>query len=71
MTTITLSRPVMSVDRELTTLDMREPTGRDLVAAGYPTRVGANGEIVIDPVAMTIMIARLCNVGRPTIEALP
>ena len=68
--TITLTRPVRSIDRELTELVMREPTGRDLAECGFPTRVREGGAIEIDPVAVNKLGARLCNVGRPTIESL-
>ena len=68
--TITLTRPVRSVDRELTELVMREPTGRDLAESGFPTRVREGGAIEIDPVAVNKLGARLCGVGRPTIESL-
>lgn len=68
--TITLTRPVRSVDRELTELVMREPTGRDLTECGYPARAREGGAVELDPAIISKLGARLCGVGRGTIESL-
>ncbi len=70
MTVITLTRAVTAIDRELTEITLREPTGADLVKAGYPMRFTGSGASEIDANAMTALMARLGNVPRGTMEAM-
>jgi len=36
MSKITLSKPIMAHDKEITEIELREPTGEDVIALGYP-----------------------------------
>lgn len=71
MTTITLSRPITSIDREMTELTLREPNGHDLVKSGYPIRFGASEATEVDAGAMTILIGRLAGVPYDVVAKLP
>ena len=70
MTTIPLSRPIRVIDRDVAALTLREPTGKDLVRAGYPVRIHGGGAVEVDAGAMTKMIARLADVPADSIERL-
>lgn len=70
MTTITLSRPVRVIDKEVGELTFREPNGKDLVVAGYPIRFGDGDATEIDARATTILIARLASIPVDSAERL-
>ena len=41
--TIKLTTPLKSIDRDLTEVTLREPTGKDMVRSGYPLRITDDG----------------------------
>lgn len=69
--TITLSRPLINIDQTLTSVTLREPTGKDMVATGYPIRFGADGSSEVDAKAMNSLIARIGNLSIRAMESMP
>ena len=57
----TLSRPVMSVDLEITEITLREPTGRDMRSCGDQA----------DPGFTHRLIARTGNITPDSVDAMP
>jgi len=55
---------------EIRELKFREPTGGDINRCGIPVRIDQNGDVIIVPQAMTLMIAALSGLLSPKIEAL-
>lgn len=73
MTTITLSKPVEAHGERLAVLTLREPTGKDITAAGMPLRFAGAGDAMqaeIDAAPMSRMIARLAGVPPSAVDAL-
>lgn len=66
MTTITLSRPIEAHGETLTTLTLREPTGADIIACGYP--IDAEGQLHAGHIAA--LAARCGGVPPSTLASL-
>ena len=69
--TISLSRPIVNIDQTLTSVTIREPTGKDIAAAGYPLRFGADGVTEVDAKVMNTLIARLANLTVRAMDTMP
>jgi hypothetical protein len=69
--TIKLSRPLVIIDQPVTSLTLREPTGRDIVASGYPLKFSGEGGTEVHADAMSKLIARIGNVPVRAMEAMP
>ncbi|MDT7953918.1 MAG: phage tail assembly protein [Acetobacteraceae bacterium] len=67
---VKLARPVRSIDRDLTSLTFREPTGRDIIAAGTLFSVGEDGRKIIEAAAVGRMIGRLAGITPDAVDAL-
>jgi hypothetical protein len=68
--TIQLSRPLNVIGTDRTSLDLREPTGKDITAAGYPIRFTDAGTEV-DAKSMSRLIAQVASVPAANIDMLP
>lgn len=68
---IRLPVPLMAIDREVSELAMRAPTGEDFGEAGYPVRFLPSGATEFDARAMTRMIGRLAGIPLATANKLP
>lgn len=77
--TITLSESVVVMDKQVTSLTIRPPRGKDLIATGNPIQMtgtrGAPGQpdqmtVGTNENAMADLLSRLANVPRTTIEDL-
>lgn len=69
--TIRLSSPVTVIDREISEIALRPPTGKDLIATGNPMAInldGGPGGINFDTKVMAAMIARLGNLTVTAVE---
>lgn len=64
--TVKLSRPLTAIDRILTELSFREPTGADICDIGFPQRGGGG----VDGALMTAFIARLAGIPLTSARAL-
>ena len=80
MMKIELSKPVQSEGKEISFLELREPTGDDIVACGYPFRVYVGNdtdndkkeqEAKIDVAVLAALASRLAEVPKSTIKRLP
>lgn len=69
--TVKLTRPLIIIDQPVTSLTLREPTGKDIVASGYPLKFTAEGGTEVDAAAMSKLIARIGNVPIRAMEAIP
>lgn len=69
---IELSRPITSINLEITVLELREPTGKDLMAVGNPMKFSADegGSVGFDAAIMGRMIARLGNITMQAVESM-
>lgn len=82
MAKIKLSKPVLSEGVEISSLELREPVGEDVVACGYPFRIYIGSstdvdkadkgeqEVAIDSACMAKLAARLASVPPSTIKRL-
>lgn len=79
MIKIDLEKPVSSEGGEVKTLEIREPTGEDIVACGYPFRVYIESdtdpdkkdrEAKVDMVVVASLASRLASVPKSTIKRL-
>lgn len=68
--TLPLTKPVQAHGEVVSTLGLREPTGKDLRIAGLPYKLGADGGIAIDAANMGKMIAQLAAVPTSTVDLL-
>lgn len=71
--TVTLRRPVQAHGEALAAIALREPTGEDIMACGYPlTIVGDGSETRAEPQAAVIgrLIARLGGIPPSSVKAL-
>lgn len=79
MIKIDLEKPVSSEGIEIKILELREPTGEDVVACGYPFRVYIGSdtdpdkkeqEARIDIAVVASLAARLAGVPKSTVKRL-
>lgn len=72
---IELSQPIRAHGEERMALDLREPTGGDIAACGYPFRFvaaadGADTQILPEAAAISALIARLGEVPKGSVDQL-
>lgn len=66
-----LHKPVRNMRNELINeLAFREPTGGDINRYGNPCRIDANGDIILEEVKMTRMMAALSGILLPNLEPM-
>lgn len=73
MTTITLKKPIQAHGSQVSSLTFREPTGEDIMDAGYPMLVQIDGKKIqmkVDGNALGEMIARLSETPPSSIKKL-
>lgn len=70
MTTLTLTRPIRVLDKDVTEITFREPTGADLVRCGFPVRILTGGATEIDTGAVARLIAALAGIPPNAVERL-
>lgn len=71
--TFPLRKPINAYGEEITVLELRRPTGADLVRVGNPVKFTPHAEPPIiehDYVRVAAMVARLANVPSSSIERL-
>lgn len=71
--TLSLSRPIQAHGETVTELTFREPTAKDIIAAGFPFSVKTSGETAtrefnMDSVAE--LISDLAAIPRPSVAQL-
>ncbi len=69
--TVKLTRPVVNIDQTITSVTLRQPTGRDLVACGYPLKFTAEGGTEVDAASMHKLIGRIGNISNLAMDNLP
>lgn len=67
---VLLSRPIQAHGEEVSTLAMREPTGKDLRTMGLPFSFTAGGDTQVDTQAMARAISTLCAVPSSSVDQL-
>jgi hypothetical protein len=67
---IALSRPLNVIGTDRATLSLREPTGNDLVEAGYPLSFGTGTRTEVDAAAMTRLIGKVAGTPEVNIRML-
>lgn len=68
---VKLTRPLMIIDQSVTSLTLREPTGKDMVECGYPLKFNAEGGTEVDAKSMSKLIAKIGNLTLLAMDALP
>lgn len=68
---VRLSRPLQAIDRTFTELTLREPTGEDLEAAGYPLTFDGSGGGKVDVAAMSVLIGVIAGVPKDSVRKMP
>jgi hypothetical protein len=67
---VPLGKPVHVLTGMVSSFTLRDPTGKDMAEAGYPTRFDSVGNTTIDARVMTRFIARLAGVPVTAVEEM-
>jgi hypothetical protein len=68
---VRLSRPLTAIDQTFVELKVREPTGDDLIRAGYPLRFADNGTTEVDAAAMSRLIGVCAGIPSTSVASMP
>lgn len=68
--TVELSQPVMVHGEEVSFLEFREPTSKDILALGTPMTFTAEGDVRVDMGVVGKYIVRLAGVNGKSLETM-
>jgi hypothetical protein len=71
---VSLTKPIQAHGAEVKEIDIREPTGGDIAACGFPFRFAINDDgsqmIAPEAAAITSLVSRLGNIPRGSVAQL-
>ncbi len=68
-TIVQLSKPISAHGEEVTSLTLREPTGKDVKECGVPFGIEGGG-VVLQPAPAAKLISRLAGIPSSSVDAL-
>lgn len=67
---VPLSRPIQAHGDEITALELREPTGKDIRIIGMPMSIGADESVTMLAAPVARYIATLAQIPASSVDAL-
>ncbi|MDK9356717.1 phage tail assembly protein [Lelliottia wanjuensis] len=67
---VTLKKPVMAHGEEITSITLREPSGKDVRKNGYPYDMNGKGNITMNGSAIAAYISDLGGVNPAAVDSL-
>ena len=67
---ITLKKPINAHGEEVRSLDLRDPTGDDLVKSGLPFSIEMTGKVVVDMASVDAWISTLASIPPSSVKQL-